>query len=412
MPSLTDVLRQLPNETQVRLRELWESLTPAERESLSALVKGLPSERGLLKLLVDLAATQVHYAFGNRTRVAIVGPANAGKSTLYNQFVRARGDRAQVSPIPGTTKVPQEADAGLFIIVDTPGADAAGATGEAERTRAMAAARAADFLIVLFDATQGVNKSGQELFSELVALRKPYVVALNKTDLVRRDLQKVLEQAVRDLDLKPDQLIPISAKEGENLERLLAAIALAEPALVAALGRAMPAYRWQLARRSIISAASLSAVIALAPLPMIDFLPLIATQSIMVLSIARIFNYEISFARAKELVATFGLGFLGRTLFAEVSKLGGVPGWLLAAAIASSTTVVMGLAAANWFERGERMSSEALRQATETLVQNLLAALRDLGQRKPDGRRLRDRIAQVLEDLPLAKRFPGEEPPQ
>ncbi|HRE03776.1 MAG TPA: enoyl-CoA hydratase/isomerase family protein, partial [Ilumatobacteraceae bacterium] len=34
------------------------------------------------------------------------------------------------------------------------------------------------------------------------------------------------------------------------------------------------------------------------------------------------------------------IGFLGRTLFQELSKLGGPPGWALSAAIASSTTVV------------------------------------------------------------------------
>jgi len=48
--------------------------------------------------------------------------------------------------------------------------------------------------------------------------------------------------------------------------------------IMAALGKAHPQYRWQLAWRTIASAASVSAVIALAPLPVIDFVPLIATQ--------------------------------------------------------------------------------------------------------------------------------------
>jgi uncharacterized protein (DUF697 family) len=124
------------------------------------------------------------------------------------------------------------------------------------------------------------------------------------------------------------------------LDQLLIAIAASEPRIVAALGKALPEYRWRLAWRSIISASSLSAVIALIPLPVIDFVPLTVNQTTMVLGIARIYNYKINFQRAKELVVTFGLGFLGRTLFQEISKLGGLPGWLLSAPMANIDAVV------------------------------------------------------------------------
>ena len=65
---------------------------------------------------------------------------------------------------------------------------------------------------------------------------------------------------------------------------------------------------------------------ALAPLPFLDVLPLLALQSSLVLGIARIYKYRITPARARELLATFGLGFAGRTLFQQLSKLGGPPG--------------------------------------------------------------------------------------
>jgi uncharacterized protein (DUF697 family) len=122
-------------------------------------------------------------------------------------------------------------------------------------------------------------------------------------------------------------------------------------------------------------------------LPVIDFVPLVVTQSIMVVSIARIYNYKITPQRAAELVATFGLAFLGRTLFQELSKLGGLPGWLLSAAIASSTTVVMGYAAVRWFETGQKLSTEAIKS---------------LGKRKPGKKGLRESITQSLESSPLA----------
>jgi small GTP-binding protein len=73
---------------------------------------------------------------GDKRRVTIVGPANVGKSTLYNQLIRNAAGRAEVSAVPGTTRVSQTADAGLFAVVDTPGADAVGGVGEVEKERA------------------------------------------------------------------------------------------------------------------------------------------------------------------------------------------------------------------------------------------------------------------------------------
>jgi len=141
----------------------------------------------------------------------------------------------------------------------------------------------------------------------------------------------------------------------------------------------------------------------LTPLPVIDFVPLVAIQSIMVVSMARIYNYQITPRRATELVAAFGLGFLGRTLFQELSKLGGLPGWLLSAAIASSTTVVMGYAAVRWFEKGEKLSSETLEKLTQGLTSSMLDTLKSLGRRKPGQKELQERITQSLESSTMAE---------
>ncbi|MHB1339677.1 MAG: Era-like GTP-binding protein, partial [Bellilinea sp.] len=238
-------------------------------------------------------------AFGDKHQVAIVGPTNVGKSTLYNQFISNREDRAQVSPLPGTTRVNQQADAGLFAIIDTPGADAVGEVGAREQAEALSAANQADFLIIVFDAIQGIKQTELELFLQLRDLGKPYIVALNKIDLVRKDSRAAIARAAQNLDLTPDQVIPLVAKTGEGISDILTAVAATEPEIVAALGRGLPQYRWQLAWRSIVNASSVSAVIALTPLPFIDFAPLAITQSAMVLSIARIYNYRITFERAR-----------------------------------------------------------------------------------------------------------------
>ncbi len=399
-PSINSFLGSLPLATQRQLNATWAALSPDEREALLTILQGVPSERRLLRLLVSMAAAHVKTAFGHKQRVAIVGPTNVGKSTLYNQFIQEPHAAAAVSPLPGTTRLPQEAEAGLFIIVDTPGADADPASAAFERQCSLEAARAADFLIIMFDASQGIRRNELKVFASLVELGKPYIIVLNKSDLVKRDLTAVTQEAAASLGLKPEQVIPISARDGNNLTPVLMAVAISEPELVAALGSAMPAYRRTLAHRSALTAASLAAVIALAPLPIVDFIPLVTTQAIMVVGISRIYGRPISLSMARELAATFGLGFAGRTLFQELSKLGGVPGWLLSAAIASSTTVVMGHAAAIWFEHGERVKPEALKQMTERFTAMILSSLQGLG-RRPSGVVLKARVEQALEALPF-----------
>jgi small GTP-binding protein len=375
-----------------------------EQNRFLSLISALPTDAGLIKGLIKLSTSQVRQTFGRKHAVAIMGPANVGKSTLYNQLVSRKQDNAEVGPLPGTTRETRQADAGLFNVVDTPGTDAVGSLGEHEHTLALQAAEEADFLVLVFDAIQGVKRTEQELFRELAALKKPFIVVLNKIDLVnRKDLDGVISQAAANLDLKPEQIIPVVARDGKNLSRVLLAIAASEPEMVAALGQALPEYRWQLAWHSIVRAASISAAIALAPLPVIDFVPLVITQSIMVLGIARIYNYRINAQRATELVTTFGLGFLARTVFQELAKLEGIPGWLLSAAIAASTTVVMGYAAIQWFEKGEKLSSETLKKLTKVLTASMLDTLKSLGKRKPNRKELEDRIRGSLQESPLAE---------
>ena len=360
----------------------------------------LPGDMKGWRGLIDRAVDHVRVTVGDRHQVAIVGPANVGKSTLYNQLIRSRADRAVVSAVPGTTRRAQEADTGLFAVIDTPGADAVGGVGEEERQRALAAAQAADVLVVLFDATHGIRPAEQLLFQDLIALGKPTVVGLNKMDLVRSERAAVIGKAATDLGISAEQILPLSAKEGHGVERVLLAVAKTEPRIVAALGEALPVYRWKLSQAVIARTASTAAAIAVTPLPIIDFIPLVGVQSAMVLSLARIHAQKITLARARELMLTFGLGLLGRSLFYELSKFGGPPGWLLAAGVAVGTTVALGYAVTAWFERGERMSPQSLRQTGRAASQAVMEQLRDLGRKRPSRITLRQRVDQALDELP------------
>jgi small GTP-binding protein len=403
VPQIDDFIRRFPPDVQDTIRMVWDSLGASEQASFTSLISSLPNDPRLIKNLVKRSTVQFRQAFGSKHSVAIIGPANVGKSTLYNQLIHNKTDLAEVGPLPGTTHVNQPADAGLFTVVDTPGADAVGVGGDLERQLSFSAAQQADFLVLVFDAIQGIKKGEKALFEDLSQLKKPYIVLMNKMDLVEPKLKdSLIERAADNLNLRSDQIIPVVAKDGKNLSRILLAIAAAEPEMVAALGEALPEYRWQLAWRSIISAASISAAIALAPLPVIDFIPLVITQSVMVMGIARVYNIKTTPRVATELVTTFGLGLLARTLFRELSRFGGVPGWLLGAAIASATTMVMGYAAIVWFEKGQKLSPGSINKLTREFTNYFLDVLKSFGKHKPDKDELYARISKSLEDSPLA----------
>jgi len=111
---------------------------------------------GCLRLLADLEGTA---NAGARIRdgleVVILGPPNAGKSTLFNYLCGA--ERAIVSPDPGTTRDVVEAElevGGVRVVVrDTAGLRESGDAVEEEgRRRALEAAAAADLVIVLWPA--------------------------------------------------------------------------------------------------------------------------------------------------------------------------------------------------------------------------------------------------------------------
>ena len=381
------------------IRKTWDSLGEGTRSDLLNTLNIIPSNQKGWGALIDQSIEHMHFASGRKQYVAIVGPANVGKSTLYNQFVRSSLDESEVSAIPGTTKETKESDAGLFDIVDTPGMDAVGAVGMEEKEKALTAAKAADVIVLLFDASQGIRKAEKELFDEIMALDRPTVVGLNKIDLVRKERGEILGKAAAGLGIHVEQIIPLSAKDGTGVDLVLIAVAKKEPEIVAALGAALPEYRWDLSRLTIGRAASTAGAIAIAPLPFISFIPILGIQTALIISIARIYDYKITAARAKELIAVFGIGMMARTLFYELIKLGGPPAWAVSAAVAAGTTVAIGYGASVWFERGARISVQSMRNVSKAVSTTVLERLRGLGRRRPGEATLRERVYDAIEEM-------------
>lgn len=295
-------------------------------------------------------------------RLAIVGPVNSGKSTLFN-LIKGRKVSA-VKAVPGTTKGLVTEKVGPFTLIDTPGFGEVGGVDRAAVARA--AAEEADLAVLVLDGAAGLHQSDYDLYESLRAAQVPLVVALNKIDLIRRDLSDVLDDVERKLGTT---VIPISAKTGAGVgEQLIPAIVESHPWMTVALGRALPAYRRQLSRRLISGAVALNALIAAEPIPGIDIPLLLASQVRLVLRIAAIHGESLSVRHARELLTTIAGGVALRYLAAQLGKLLPGPGWLIGAAVTGLGTWAIGRVALAYFESGKRLTPQQMRQRYRRLL--------------------------------------------
>jgi len=161
--------------------------------------------------------------------VALLGPPNAGKSTLLNALLGQKV--AIVTPKPQTTRNQISGiltrPEGQAVLLDTPGVHGHG--GRMNRMllqAAWSAAAGADVLAVVLDAAQGAREH-RRFASGLAPMAKPLAEAgapllalLNKVDLVRG--KEALLPLIEELSgIWPRaEVLPISAASGDGLDVL------------------------------------------------------------------------------------------------------------------------------------------------------------------------------------------------
>ncbi len=290
-------------------------------------------------------------------RLAIVGPVNAGKSTLFNLLEGRQA--ASVSAVPGTTQSLQADWLGPFILIDTPGFGEVDGVDRA--LLALEAAEAAAVILLVLDAAAGIRQADRDLYLRLTSLQRPVIVALNKIDLVKKDRDKVISDARRRLG--GVEVFPISAKRGHGVTtQLIPAIFGADPGIAVAIGRALPAFRNLAAGRVVRNSAIVNAIIGVEPIPGLAIPLLMVGQVRLVLRIAAIYGEAMTTERARELIAAMAGGALLRYLGGALAKFIPGPGWIISAILAWLSTVAIGQVAIQYFEDGKQLSSPQLRE--------------------------------------------------
>jgi tRNA modification GTPase len=125
-------------------------------------------------------------------KVAIVGRANVGKSSLFNALLGE--PRAIVTEVPGTTRdlvtEQVEIDGLAVTLIDTAGIRVTGDLVEQEGVnRAMGAIGAADLLLVVIDSGDDLDDEDRRLLEDVVPLARRLVIASKSDRRSRWDLE-------------------------------------------------------------------------------------------------------------------------------------------------------------------------------------------------------------------------------
>ena len=155
--------------------------------------------------------------------VAIVGRPNVGKSTLMNRIIGQK--IAITSNKPQTTRNKIQTvytdDRGQIVFLDTPGINKAkNKLGEYMLTASLSSLKDADVVMWLVEPSNFIGRGEQFIIEELKKANLPVILVMNKVDTVEKEqvfefidtYRKVYEFA---------EIVPISAREGNNVDVLI-----------------------------------------------------------------------------------------------------------------------------------------------------------------------------------------------
>lgn len=160
-----------------------------------------------------------------RTKIAVIGKPNVGKSSLINALIGE--NRVIVSDIAGTTRdsidTPFVWKGEEYVLIDTAGIRRKSkVTEDIERysvIRAIAAIERCDVCILMLDAQEGVTEQDKKIAGVAHEAGKGIVVAVNKWDLIEKDtntmnkFQKDIKEELSFMSYAPSVFISVLQKQ-------------------------------------------------------------------------------------------------------------------------------------------------------------------------------------------------------
>lgn len=153
--------------------------------------------------------------------VAVMGRANAGKSTLVNVLV---GEKvAIVSPKPQTTRdrimgVLTTKDYQI-VFVDTPGLyKADNLLNSFMQKTAEDTVLDVDAVLYVLDAHEGISEKEKELIEKFKNKGLPFILCISKIDITS---EQVLISTLKSFDNVNFDIVPVSARKGKNVKELI-----------------------------------------------------------------------------------------------------------------------------------------------------------------------------------------------
>ncbi len=157
-----------------------------------------------------------------RLHIGFFGRRNAGKSSLVNAVTGQ--ETALVSAVKGTTTDPVSKSMELLplgpvVIIDTPGFDDEGSLGKQRVRRTRQVLNRTDLAVLVADGVEGLTDSDRELIGLFQEKEIPFIIAMNKEDLLTKREEQELAEKEKDLPIHF-----VSALQKTGIQELLLVI--------------------------------------------------------------------------------------------------------------------------------------------------------------------------------------------
>ncbi len=200
-----------------------EDLSDVSAEEMIAQLSALAADMDQL-----IATYHTGRAVMNGIATAIVGKPNTGKSSFLNALLGEQ--RALVTDIAGTTRDTVEETVNLgkltLRLCDTAGIRSLDIQSDSDRIEALGIDRSvqklkeAELIFAVFDTARPLDEQDEQVLSFLAESTAPIIALLNKSDLsavmTEADIARIAAISIA--------ILPLSAKSGEGLSSLTAAV--------------------------------------------------------------------------------------------------------------------------------------------------------------------------------------------